>query len=79
MYVRRLLNFPNNEYIISFLLGFGLATIFRSSCYKEECLKFVGPTLEEIKNKQFKINNECYVFEPKYQKCNSNKNQIPFA
>jgi hypothetical protein len=64
--------------IMSILLGFGLATLFRSVCKNKECIVFSAPPLEDINGKTYKFDNKCYKYVPIQTKCNSNKKIIPF-
>ena len=64
--------------MMSILLGFGLATIFRQVCKGKSCLEFYAPALEDISNKIYKVENKCYKFVPIASKCDSNKKIIEF-
>lgn len=64
--------------IMSILLGFGLATLFRTVCKDKKCIIFYAPPLDEIKNKIYKSNNKCYKYVATATKCNSNKKIISF-
>jgi hypothetical protein len=79
MNIRRLIYFPNSDIIISIILGFGLATLFRQNCKNRQCLIFKGPHQKEILDKTFKIGNDCYKFTPENTPCNSSKKIIEFA
>ena len=50
------------KYIMSIILGFGLATFFRAICKGNHCIEFHAPPLEEIENKIYKYDNKCYKF-----------------
>ena len=69
MNIRRLLYFPYSDIVLSVLLGFGLATMFRISCKDNRCLRFVGPNLEELREKTFKMDGKCYKVTPHYSAC----------
>ena len=50
--VVRMLHTNNGKYAISFILGMGLASLFRKVCNDRNCIVFKAPSLEEInKNK----------------------------
>ena len=57
------------KYVMSILLGFGLASLFRAACKGKNCLEFHAPPLDEIKNK-------IYKYVPNATKCSSNKKII---
>jgi len=65
MYIRRLLYNPYSPIIISILLGFGLATLFRLKAVHE----FKGPSLDKIEGKTFKMNEKCYEYAYQHQSC----------
>lgn len=67
--------------VLSCLLGFGLASIFREICDKKSCMIYVGPSKDEI-DKIYKWNNNCYKLKENPIKCPSSssntKKIIPF-
>jgi len=67
------------KYIISIILGLGLASIFRKSCEKRNCLVFKAPPLTEIKKNVYQHNHKCYKFTENSVSCNNNKRQVEFA
>ena len=66
------------RYIISILLGLGLASLFRKACNNRNCLKFKAPSLKLLDNKKYKYDNKCYKLKPNAVKCNSNKKRVHF-
>ena len=77
---KRLLYTPASKYIISIILGFGLATLFRKICKNRNCMMFKAPNIRHIKGKIFKHGEKCYKYNSSPQKCNSsNRKIIPFA
>ena len=69
MDLRRLIYSKAGRYIISMLLGLGLATIFRKVCNERNCIIFRGPPLSKVKEQVFKYNNKCYKFKPVITSC----------
>jgi hypothetical protein len=67
------------KYVMSLLLGFGLASLFRNVCKDKNCIIFHAPALEEIKNKIYKYNDKCYKYNFEQNKCDLNKKIIDFA
>ena len=66
MNFNRLLNIDVGKAFISFIIGIGIATIFRKVCKDGECITFKGPILSEIsEDKIFKHNNTCYKYKLK--------------
>jgi hypothetical protein len=69
----------NGKHIMSFLLGFGLASLFRTICKDRMCLAFHAPPLEEIKGKIYKFGEKCYNYTPTPTKCDKSKKIVNFA
>jgi hypothetical protein len=65
------------KYLISILLGIGLATLFRSACKGKNCVVFEAPPLNEIENTIYKHDNKCYKYKPVAISCNKNKKSVP--
>ena len=53
--IQRLLHGQYSKYVISAILGLGLATLFRKVCNDRNCLVFYGPKTNSIKNKSFSL------------------------
>ena len=79
MYLRRLIYSEVGKYIMSILLGFGLATLFRKVCNDRSCLVFHAPHINKIKGQVFNFDGKCYTFEEKAERCNKNKKILSFA
>jgi len=76
---KRLLYSPLGQIIISSLLGFGLATLFRKACNRRNCLVFRAAPLSKIKGQIFRYDDKCYKFDQKTEKCSDAKKSIEFA
>ena len=79
MSLKRVLHTDYGKLLIAVILGLGLATLFRKSCSDKECMEFKGPKLDDIKDKVFKYENDCYTFKPNPTKCSSEKRTVHFA
>ena len=66
-----LLQSKEGRLIMSALLGFGLATLFRASCQGSDCMIRVAPPYEKMTG-TFKFGGKCYTFMHKNVKCNTN-------
>jgi len=64
--------------IMSILLGFGLASLFRTVCDKKECLLFHAPPLEQMTNKIYKSAGKCVKYSPVATKCSLNTKIVEF-
>jgi hypothetical protein len=62
----------NGQIIMSILLGFGFASLFRKVCNNTNCITFLGPSIEKIKNKIFQYDNKCYSYSYKTTNCPRN-------
>lgn len=69
----------NGKIIMSILLGFGLATLFRNVCKGKECITFYAPPLENFKDKIYKNGDKCYTYNALATKCDANKKIIEFG
>ena len=76
MNFKRLLTTPTGIIFISMLLGLGLATLFRKVCNDKNCIVFKGPVLQDIEDKIFEENGNCYKYTLTKETCNSNKRII---
>lgn len=62
----------NNEYVaifVSCLLGFGLASMFRTVCKSNDCVIVRGPSIKEVQKNVYKIDDKCYKYNPKSTTC----------
>ena len=64
--------------IMSILLGFGLASLFRTVCKYKNCLLFYAPPLEQIKDKIYKNDDKCVKYTPVTAKCSANAKMVHF-
>lgn len=64
--------------IMSVLLGFGLASLFRTVCKDHNCLTFYAPPLDEFKDKIYKNKGKCIKYVPVATKCSMNAKTITF-
>lgn len=75
----KLLHTENGRYAISFILGMGLASLFRKICKDRNCLIFKAPPLNEVTSNTYAYGDKCYTFKEKLTKCNpANNNKVPF-
>jgi hypothetical protein len=79
MYLNKLVKSNTGKYVMSILLGVGLATFFRSICKGKKCVVYTAPPLEDIEDKVYKFDGKCYKFERSSIKCDSNKRIVEFA
>jgi len=65
--------------IMSVILGFGLATLFREACKGRNCFLHHAPPLEDIQGQVYKHDNKCYKYDLEPTKCNKSKRIVRFA
>lgn len=78
MYLGKFVHSETGKIIMSILLGFGLASLFRTVCKNKDCLIFHAPPLDQIKNKIYKSGNKCVKYNPVATKCSINSKTIEF-
>jgi len=66
------------RYIVSIILGLGLASVFSKACKERNCLVFKGPSIEKLKDNIYEYNNKCYKFKENTSKCGQRSRQIEF-
>ena len=76
MNFKRMLNTPLGQFLISMIMGLGLATMFRRVCDSKNCILFNGPVISEIDGKIYKYDEYCYKYELNAVKCNSMKKTV---
>jgi hypothetical protein len=79
MHLEKFVHSQTGKYMMSILLGFGLASLFRTVCKGKNCLVFNAPKLDQIQDKIYKNNNKCYLYLPESTKCSKDKKIINFA
>ena len=79
VYLSKFVHTESGKYIMSLLLGFGLASLFRAVCKGKGCFEFHAPPLEDFQDKIYKIDNKCYKYVPNATKCDTKKKIIDFA
>ena len=78
MHLEKFVHTPTGKIIMSILLGFGLASLFRTVCKGHDCLIFHAPPLEKIKDKIYKSSGKCVTYSPVSTKCNASVKTINF-
>jgi hypothetical protein len=60
---------PGLATVISVLLGFGLAALFRPLCKGPDCLIMRGPPVTDIRGAVYQFGSKCVEFVPKPIAC----------
>jgi hypothetical protein len=73
MHLSKLINTKMGKMVASVLLGFGLASLFRTLCKNKSCVTFVSPPLDEIDHQIYQHGDKCYTYSSAPVKCNGKK------
>jgi len=64
------LNSKTGQILISVILGFGLAAVFRKVCNNNNCVVIDGPSVSETNKFTYKLEDGCYKYTPYVIPCN---------
>jgi hypothetical protein len=78
VYFGKFVHTETGKLVMSILLGFGLASLFRSVCKGKDCIVFHAPPLDKIKDKVYKSGDKCYKFQAVASKCDRSKKIVDF-
>lgn len=78
LHLGKFIHSKRGRLIMSVLLGFGLASLFRNICKNKDCLRFYAPPLKEIKDKIYKKNDKCVKYKYVATKCDYRNRIVPF-
>jgi hypothetical protein len=70
--VDRIMNSLIGSIIISVILGFGLACIFKQTCTGDQCVIIKSPPVDTTKIYGF--DNKCYKYKSAASKCSAREN-----
>lgn len=79
MYLGKFVHTETGKIMMSILLGFGLASLFRVVCKNKDCLIFHAPPLANFKDKVYKNNNgKCVKYNYIATNCDANIKTVTF-
>jgi hypothetical protein len=78
MYLNKFFESSTGKYLLSVILGLGLASLFRRICKDKNCYIFKAPALEDVNDKIYKFDDKCYQYKSTVVPCDRNKKIIPF-
>jgi hypothetical protein len=64
-----LMDKPEFATMVSLILGFGLAAIFRPLCKGPDCLVIRGPPVSELRGAVYQFGSKCVEFDAKAIEC----------
>lgn len=76
MYLDKFIHSQQGKYLMSMLLGIGLATLFRSVCKGSRCNVIKAPPIEEIDRQIYKFDGQCYEMKTNPITCNSKRKTL---
>jgi hypothetical protein len=66
----------NGQYIISFILGMGIASLFRKVCKDRNCLVFKAPDFDEVTQNIYSYGDKCFSFKKEAVECGNVDREI---
>jgi hypothetical protein len=64
----------NVAFLLSCVIGFGLAALLRPMCKGPDCVILRGPPVSKVRNAVYQFGSKCHEFEPKTIKCPTDPN-----
>jgi hypothetical protein len=62
---------------LSFLIGFGIAAMFRPMCHGSDCIVLHGPPVQDVLNKVYQMGgNQCVEFTTEVVACPTDGSEI---
>jgi hypothetical protein len=71
-----ILKIPHMATLLSLILGFGIAAMFRPLCKGTECMITRGPPVTDIKGSVYQFGNKCVEFTPKPIECPAKSSSV---
>ena len=68
-YLLGLLDVPWFAVFVSFMLGFGIAAMFRPLCKGPECIVVHGPPVKDVVDKVYQMGEKCVEFTTEVVSC----------
>ena len=61
---------------LSFLIGFGIAAIFRPMCQGSDCLVLHGPPVKDVIDKVYQMGEKCVEFTTEVMECPKDGSEV---
>ena len=68
-YIWELLDIPWFAAFLSFMLGFGIAAMFRPLCKGPDCIVVHGPPVKDVVDKVYQMGEKCVEFTTEVVSC----------
>jgi hypothetical protein len=72
----KLMENPALSTVVSFLIGFGIAAMFRPLCKGADCIVLHGPPVKDIMDKVYQMGERCVEFTTEVVDCPKDKKEI---
>ncbi len=79
MYLDKFVHSTRGKYLMSILLGVGIACLFRAVCKGPNCNILKAPKLEDIDDKVYKFDNKCYQLTRNSINCQPARKTVSFS
>ena len=76
MYLAKFVHTKTGRYLMSIILGLGLASLFRTICKEKNCIIFKAPPLDEMDEKIYNYQDKCYTYKSVSTKCDASKKDV---
>ena len=76
MHLDKFINSKQGKYLMSIILGLGLASLFRTICKGSKCNVVKAPPMEEIDGQIYKFDGKCYEIQTNPIKCDPKKKTL---
>jgi hypothetical protein len=74
----KIIKVPGVATVISFVLGVGIAAMFRPVCKGPECVLVRGPPIQDIRDAVYQFGTKCVEFKPRAVEC-PKKGTVPIV
>lgn len=78
LHLEKFVQTTNGKYLMSMLLGLGLATLFRNICDGDHCTDFFIAPYNQWKERIFKVLDKCVTYIPIPVKCDNKQKILSF-
>ena len=78
IHLEKFVQTERGKILMSIILGFGLASLFRTVCKDKNCVIFHAPPLDKFQDKIYKDGNKCFKYRAVATKCTINSKIIDF-
>ena len=65
----KIMAIPSIAALFSFIIGLGIAAMFRPMCKGPECLIVRGPPIQDIRDAVYQFGSKCVEFKTKPMEC----------